>query len=212
LRTIKTRRWPVVNFFQYGTHPRLDNGIEVMPTIKTVRIGPLLIGVAVSVCIFSGCASIPATQTTTRDEKEKAMVENLVRRRVENWAKAVRARDIDGVLSLYATNNVSFDVDPPLRYAGAANKRQAWQKFFAARTGPITYQVFELNVTALGELAFVHSLNHVSSTLLDGHKSDLWVRWTACFQRIDGVWLVVHDHVSVPANLKSGQAVVNLTP
>jgi hypothetical protein len=24
------------------------------------------------------------------------------------------------------------------------------------------------------------------------------VRWTACFRRIDGTWLVVHDHVSVP--------------
>ena len=126
--------------------------------------------------------------------------------------KAVRAKDIDGVMSLYATNNVSFDLDPPLRYAGADNKRRAWQEFFAARTGPIGYEVHELDVTAEGELAFVHSLNHVSGTLANGHTSDLWVRWTACFRRINGVWLVVHDHVSVPADLKNGQAVLNLTP
>ena len=42
-------------------------------------------------------------------------------------------------------------------------------------------------------------------------RGDLWVRWTACFRRIDGVWLVVHDHVSVPADLEHGQAVLNLT-
>jgi hypothetical protein len=39
--------------------------------------------------------------------------------------------------------------------------------------------------------------------------SDLW---TACFQRVDGVWLVVHDHGSVPADLEHGWAVLNLTP
>jgi ketosteroid isomerase-like protein len=183
-----------------------------MPKIKAVRIVSLLIEVAVGLCVFSGCASTPTMQRTTGGEKENAVVENLVRQRVEDWAKAVRAKDIDGVLSLYATNNVSFDLDPPLRYAGADNKRQAWQEFFAARSGPINYEVFELNVTAQGEIAFAHSLNHVSGTMADGHKSDLWVRWTACFRRVDGVWLVVHDHVSVPADLKSGQAVLNLTP
>jgi len=115
-------------------------------------------------------------------------------------------------MALYAPNIVSFDVDPPLRYAGADNKRRAWQAFFAAHTGAIAYEARDLNVTTQGDLAFVHSVNHVSGTLASGHISDLWVRWTACFRRIDGVWLVVHDHVSVPADLAHGQVVLNLTP
>ena len=140
------------------------------------------------------------------------MAEALIRQRVEDLAKAIRARDIDGVISLYAPNIVSFDIDPPLRYGGADNKRRAWQEFSAIYTGPIAYEVRDLNVTTHGELAFVHSLNHVKGTLASGHITDMWVRWTACFRRIDGVWLVVHDHVSVPADLKHGQAVLNLTP
>lgn len=140
------------------------------------------------------------------------MTEALIRQRVEDCAKAVSAKDIEGVMSLYAPNIVSFDVDPPLRYSGSDNKRRAWQKLFAAHTGPIDYEVCDLNVTTNGELAFVHSLNHLNGTLASGHVTDLWVRWTACFRRTDGVWLVVHDHVSVPADLKSGQAVLNLTP
>jgi ketosteroid isomerase-like protein len=142
----------------------------------------------------------------------ETVTEALIRQRVEDLAKAIRARDIDGVISLYAPNIVSFDIDPPLRYGGAANKRRAWQEFFATYTGPIAYEVRDLNVTTHGELAFVHSLNHVKGTLASGHITDMWVRWTACFRRIDGVWLVVHDHVSVPADLKHGQAVLNLTP
>jgi ketosteroid isomerase-like protein len=142
----------------------------------------------------------------------ETVAEALIRQRVEDLAKAIRARDIDGVISLYAPNIVSFDIDPPLRYGGADNKRRAWQEFFAIYTGPIAYEVRDLNVTTHGELAFVHSLNHVKGTLASGHITDMWVRWTACFRRIDGVWLVVHDHVSVPADLKHGQAVLNLTP
>ena len=139
------------------------------------------------------------------------MVEALIRQRVEDGVKALRAKDIDGVMSLYAPNIVSFDIVPPLRYVGADRKRRAWQEAFAAYTG-LDYEVRDLNVTTQGELAFVHSLNHVNGTLASGHITDMWLRWTACFQRIDGVWLVVHDHVSVPADLERGQAVLDLTP
>jgi uncharacterized protein (TIGR02246 family) len=144
--------------------------------------------------------------------EEEAVAEALIRQRVEDYAKAVGAKAIDGVMSLYAPDIVSFDVDPPLRYAGADNKRRAWQAFFAAHPGPVAYEVRDLAVTTQGDLAFVHSVNHVSGTLASGHISDLWVRWTACFRRIDGVWLIVHDHVSVPADLAHGKAIVNLTP
>ncbi len=136
----------------------------------------------------------------------------LVRQRVDDYATAVRAKDVDGVMSLYAPGIVSFDVDPPLRYVGTENKRRAWEAFFRAHPGPITYDVRELDVTTDGGLAFAHSLNHVSGTLPDGHVSDLWVRWTACLRRIDGVWLVVHDHVSVPADLRHGEALLHLAP
>lgn len=140
------------------------------------------------------------------------MTEALIRQRVEDLSKAIRAKDIDGVMSLYAPNIVSFDIDPPLQYAGADRKRRAWQELFTAYSGPITYEIRDLNVTTQGELAFVHSVNHVKGTLATGQDSGLWLRWTAGFRRIDGVWLVVHDHVSVPADLKHGQAVLSLTP
>jgi ketosteroid isomerase-like protein len=52
---------------------------------------------------------------------------------------------------------VSFDLNPPPRYAGADNKRRLWQEFFAARTGPVAYEISELNVVSAGELAFAHS-------------------------------------------------------
>ncbi len=184
-------------------------------------MGLRLAGVATSVHVLCGVCPQrmyaegeppPVEQHSSRGEKEEAAVETLIRRRVEELAKAVAAKDIEHVMSFYASDIVSFDVNPPLHYAGADRKRRAWQEAFATYTGPITYDVRELDVTADGGLAFVHSLNHVKGTLASGHVSDLWVRWTACFQRVGGAWLVVHDHVSVPADLGHGQAVLDLKP
>jgi uncharacterized protein (TIGR02246 family) len=136
----------------------------------------------------------------------------LILQLVEDWTKAVGAKDIDRVMSFYAPNIVSFDIDGPLRYAGVDNKRRAWENVFAAYTGPIGYEVRELSVATNGELAIAHSVNHVSGTLANGRVASMWVRGTMCLRRIDGVWLIVHDHVSVRADLEHGQALLNLTP
>src|SRR5262245_789305 len=86
------------------------------------------------------------------------------------------------------------------------------RKYSLHMLAPSTMRWRDLNVTTQGELAFVHSVNHVNGRLASGHFTDLWLRWTACFRRTDGVWLIVHDHVSVPADLEHGEAVLNLTP
>ena len=176
---------------------------------------PLLIYVVIVglIAVTLACIRGDASQLNVSNvEKENAVSEALIRQRVEDWAKAVRAKDIDTVLSLYAPASVSFDMDPPLRYTGAENKRRAWREFFAIHTGSVRYELHEMDVTANGELAFVHSLNHVSGKLASGHDQDMWLRWTACFRRIDGVWLVVHDHISVPADLAHGKAATDLKP
>jgi ketosteroid isomerase-like protein len=139
------------------------------------------------------------------------MAERTIRQRVDDLVNAIRAKDIDRIMSLYAADLVSFDLSPPLRRFGADGKRRAWQEAFAALSGPVAYEVRDVNVMAKGELAFVYSLNHITATLPSG-PVDMWLRWTACFRQIDGVWLVVHDHVSVPADPAHGRAVLNLTP
>src|SRR5262245_16585210 len=148
---------------------------------------------------------------TSTPPKEKGVTETLIRQRVEDLVKAIREKNIDAVTSLYAPDLVSFDLTPPLRYLGADGKRRAWQQAFAVLSGPISYEVRDLNITTNGQLAFVHSLNHITTTLPTGHI-DMWLRWTACFRQIGDAWLVVHDHVSVPADPAHGKAVLDLAP
>lgn len=140
------------------------------------------------------------------------VTEAAIRQRIAAGVNAIRARDLDTLTALYAPDVVSFDLGAPLRYAGDDNKRRAWQEVFTTYTGPIGYDVHELTVTTEGNLGFVHSLNHVRGTLTSGRDIDMWLRWTACLRCVDSIWLVTHDHVSVPADLEYGKAVLSLTP
>jgi ketosteroid isomerase-like protein len=40
----------------------------------------------------------------------------------------------------------------------------------------------------------------------------MWVRATFCFRKVGGEWLIVHDQVSVPFDLRSGRGVADLEP
>jgi ketosteroid isomerase-like protein len=71
---------------------------------------------------------------------------------------------------------------------------------------------FDLDITTGDDVAFGHSLNRVSGTMNTGHKTDLWVRCTACLRKINGKWLIVHTQVSVPVDLEHGKAVLSLKP
>ena len=47
------------------------------------------------------------------------MAEAFIRRRIQDLVKALNAKDIESVMTLFAPNLVSFDIVPPLRYVGA---------------------------------------------------------------------------------------------
>ncbi|HET7544043.1 MAG TPA: nuclear transport factor 2 family protein [Polyangiaceae bacterium] len=146
------------------------------------------------------------------DQAQRAEAEALISARVHAWASAIVAKDIERVMSLYSADLVSFDLDPPLRYAGTSNKRRAWEQLFSLFPATVSYEVTELSITAGADTAFVHSLNHVAGRRTSGQVSELWLRWTACFRRTGDAWFVTHDHASVPAELTQGRAALDLAP
>jgi uncharacterized protein (TIGR02246 family) len=145
-------------------------------------------------------------------EEHKKNDETEIKRVMESGVEAVRTRDIDGVMSIYAPEVVSFDIVPPLKYVGADAFRKVWEEVFFVYQGPIDYEIHDLTITVGDDVAFSHSLNRISGTLNNGQKTDLWLRWTACFRKINGKWLIVHHQNSVPVDLEHGKAVLDLKP
>lgn len=119
--------------------------------------------------------------------------------------KAVNASDIDGVMAVYLPNEklFVFDVVPPRQYVGAKAYREDWKGFFG---GPVSYQSSDLAVETHGDLAFGHKIFHAVGTDVGGTKYDFTARVTDVYRKINGKWLIVQEHVSVPVDLASGKA------
>ena len=145
-------------------------------------------------------------------EEHKKNDEAEIKRLLEGGVEASRARDIDGIMSIYAPELVSFDLVPPLRYAGAGEYRKRWEETFSSFQGPIGYEIHDLVITTGDDVAFGYSLNRLSGTMNNGQKTDLWLRSAVCFRKINGTWLIVHTQVSVPVDLEHGKAVLDLKP
>jgi len=140
------------------------------------------------------------------------MAEADIRRRIDELVEAVRAADLERVMSIYASDLVTFDIVPPLQKVGAEGKRKNWMDVFATYQRPLDYEIRDLSIAVSGDVAFAYSLNRISGALKNRNKVEQWLRWTVCFRKLDGNWLIVHDHVSVPADFATGKALLNLSP
>jgi ketosteroid isomerase-like protein len=143
---------------------------------------------------------------------DRKLEEAEIRRRIDELAAAVRAADLEKAMSIYAPEMVTFDIVPPLQKVGAGGKRQNWMDVFATYQAPLGYEIRDLTITVGDGVAFGRSLNRISGALKNGARIDQWLRWTTCFRKIDGNWLIVHDHVSVPTDFATGKALLGLKP
>jgi ketosteroid isomerase-like protein len=106
-----------------------------------------------------------------------------------------------------------FDVVPPRQYVGARAYRKDWEDFFASFSGPVeTFEINDLNVVTNGNLGFSHSIQRVVFTDKDGKKTDITFRLTDVYRKVNGKWLIVHEHVSVPVDLATGKADLSSKP
>jgi uncharacterized protein (TIGR02246 family) len=145
-------------------------------------------------------------------EKDKTNDEAAIRKLLDRFAAAFRDKNVDGVMSLFAKDVVSFDILPPLQTVGAHTFVTHWQEFFESHQGPIHVEFPDIRIATGDDVAFSYCLHRIKGTLKNGQQTDWWLRWTACYRKIDGKWLIVHEQVSVPVDLSSGKALMDLKP
>ncbi|RWP21498.1 nuclear transport factor 2 family protein [Mesorhizobium sp.] len=129
-----------------------------------------------------------------------------IRKGLDDLVQALRAKDIEALMAHYAVATVVFDIRPPLRIESAGAYRKNFEAWFASVDGPIDYEVHELLVTVRDDVAFCHSLCHVRSKRTNGEKSDYWVRVTSGLRKMSDRWMITHEHISMPIDLRTMQA------
>ena len=113
----------------------------------------------------------------------------------------------------YAPDMLLFDLAPPLQYKGAEAYRKNWEEWLPTFQGPVGFDRREVSITTGDDVAFCHCLNRITGKRTDGTEPDVWVRATICYRKIDGKWMVTHEHVSVPFYMDGTyRAAVDLKP
>ncbi len=141
-----------------------------------------------------------------------ASTEFEVRMLLNRWSDAARAKDLDRLMSLYAPDIVYFDVVPPLQFTGSAAVRENFVRWFASWESAIGQDIHDVQLLASGDTAVAFMLIRASGTLKNGREVGYWVRATIGCRRAPHGWVIAHEHISLPVDVASGRAVIDLVP
>jgi ketosteroid isomerase-like protein len=119
---------------------------------------------------------------------------------MEQWAKAVRDKDLEGIMAWHDADMVMYDVPPPFQSVGIAAYRRTWDLFYSCEQEKDSFTIVDLHVVAGEEVAFSYAAMKCIYFDKAGEKIDLDFRLTTGFKKIGGQWWFVHEHHSVPAD------------
>jgi ketosteroid isomerase-like protein len=113
------------------------------------------------------------------------------------------ARDVGAIVSCYAPGDklFVFDVIPPREYPSWDAYKKDWEGLFAAFPGPVSNQISEQTITVVGAVAYGHSIQTGTFTRKNGTKLTVVARTTDIYRKIDGKWLIVEEHNSIPVDV-----------
>jgi uncharacterized protein (TIGR02246 family) len=131
-----------------------------------------------------------------------------IRAAQQSIAAGAEARDLDAIMSNYLHSDklYVFDVYPPRAYIGWNAFRKDWKNFLDAYKGSITYKIVDMDVDTDGKYGCVHVIEHAAGNDKNGTRMELNIRVTEIYQKIDGKWQIIHEHASVPVDIKTGKA------
>jgi len=158
-----------------------------------------------TVAVISLLATVLITGYASATNHNQAEIKALQERLIE----AIRHKDYDAIMSCYIPSEklIIFDVVPPRQYVGATAYKEDWKGALSVFKGPFTVTMSDLTIASNGgDLAFGHSIQDFSGVDANGAKVQFVLRATDCYRKVNGKWLIEHEHYSVPVDLATGKS------
>ncbi len=130
--------------------------------------------------------------------KDQAVHDELeIRALMDGIHRAHHEKNAAAITAPYAPDAAFFSLAPPLQHRG--RERQEVQEWLDTWATPIDITAQDFAVTVSGSFAFAHGFLRMQGTKKGADKAvDFWMRETLCFERIAGLWKIIHEHTSVP--------------
>jgi uncharacterized protein (TIGR02246 family) len=154
----------------------------------------------------SGAASTLAHAGAADDAEIKALE--------ARFAKAVEAKDVDGIMANYVPGDslIVFDIIPPRQYTGWDAYKKDWAGVMAGCADSPKMEISDLEIASDKKLAYSHSIQHFACTDPKGGKLEMTMRATDVYRKADGKWLIAHEHYSAPIDLATAKADLTSKP
>ena len=125
---------------------------------------------------------------------------------IQSWDQALLGKQVDHLVQQCADDVSMFDVSSQLD--GVAQYKSEWEKFSPYFNDQMKISRRDVRLYAADDLAVMHCHSKVENPILKGKLEMPWCRTTLCLQKKAGAWLVVHQHISMPVDMMTGQAIV----
>lgn len=126
--------------------------------------------------------------------------ERELRELFEAWYDASTRKDVAAQMEPIADDIVSYEHDAPQEYRGVEAVRAVCQAGMEYQTGDFRWDIPDLQIRIAGDIAVTWGLNRMRNVAADGAVREDWSRGTRIFERRDGRWQMIHQHVSFPVD------------
>lgn len=121
------------------------------------------------------------------------------------WDKAIIRQQVDTLIG-YCSEKVSlFDVSAQID--GIQEYRKEWEKLSPYFSQHIDILRRNIKLHIATDLAVMHCLTKVVDVASETTLVP-WCRTTLCLQKPQQHWLVVHQHISIPINMQTGNIIL----
>ena len=129
---------------------------------------------------------------------DKQNNESQIKQVVQDWAKAVRDRDMDAILAHHDKDMIMFDVPEPFQSVGIDAYKKTWDVFFKY-TKPGVFDIQQLQIVTDENVAFCIALMKCADKSNNNEYVTLDFRLTIGLKRINDQWTIIHEHHSIPS-------------
>jgi ketosteroid isomerase-like protein len=136
--------------------------------------------------ILTACNQSPVVDIRTEAE--------AINKIEDQWTAAIKVKDIDRILSIFATEAVVMNANTPACF-GLQSIRKSLESWFSDATiyhNTSTSAIDTIEVSASGELAYVRGNSQLSISTPKGivEEKDKWI---TIYRKINGEWKAIVD-------------------
>ena len=133
------------------------------------------------------------------DKQNVSNDEAAVRDLIEAWADAVRRRGLCWNPPKPCARFRDVRCSPAVQKRRARRVQKNLGPVFFLVSGPARFDIQEMGVTAGADVAFAFATMGCEEPGADGKPEPLNFRLTIGLRKVDGQWVIAHEHHSVPA-------------